>query len=112
RHGGDGALVAFGFGQLQQFVRAAQALGEAADTVDDLVELGAFLAELLRALRVVPDIGILQLAAYFFETFLLGLVVKDTPQGMPAAKSGPQCACEWGWFRSFLGTRSGRAKRQ
>jgi len=34
---------------------------------------------LLRALRVVPDVRIFQLAAYFLEAFALAVVVKDTP---------------------------------
>jgi hypothetical protein len=41
--------------------------------------LGALLAELLRAFRVVPDVRILELAAYFLEPVALGVVVKDTP---------------------------------
>jgi hypothetical protein len=75
----DGTFVLLGLGQLQQFVRAAQAIVQAADAVDDLVELRAFLAELLGALGVVPDVRIFKLAANFLETFLLRLVVKDTP---------------------------------
>jgi hypothetical protein len=49
------------------------------DAVDDLVERRALLAQLLRALRMVPDVGIFELAADFFETLGLRLVVKDTP---------------------------------
>ena len=49
------------------------------DAVDDGVEPGAFAAQLLRARRVVPHRGAFQLAAYFFQTFALGSVVKDTP---------------------------------
>jgi hypothetical protein len=75
----DGAFVLLGFGQLQQFVRAAQAIVQAADAVDYLVELRALLAELLGTLGVVPDVRIFKLAANFLETFLLRLVVKDTP---------------------------------
>jgi len=47
--------------------------------VDDLFELGAFLAQVLGPLRVVPDGRTFQFATYFFETLSLGLVVKDTP---------------------------------
>jgi hypothetical protein len=32
---------------------------------DDLLELGALLAQVLRALRVVPDARLLELAGYF-----------------------------------------------
>jgi len=41
--------------------------------------LRAFLAQLLSTLRVVPDVRVFKFATYFFETFLLRLVVKDTP---------------------------------
>jgi hypothetical protein len=75
----DSTFVLFGLGQLQQLVRAAQAIIQAADAVDDLVELRAFLAKLLRAFRVVPDVRVFKFAADFLETFLLRLVVKDTP---------------------------------
>ena len=60
-------------------MRAAQTLAQCADAVDDAVELRAFLAELLRTLRIVPDVRVLELAPYFLEAFALGLVVKDTP---------------------------------
>jgi len=52
---------------------------QGADAVDDPVELGALLAELLRAFGVVPDVRVFQLAGYFLEPFGLGVVVKDTP---------------------------------
>jgi hypothetical protein len=80
--GGDGlggAVVLLGLGQFQQFDGAGQAVAERADPIDDPVERCAFLAELLRALRIVPDVRIFQLAGYFLEPFALGVVVKDTP---------------------------------
>jgi hypothetical protein len=48
------------------------------ETVDHPFELCALLAELLRALRVVPDARLLELARYFLETFVLVVVIKDT----------------------------------
>ena len=74
-----GAVVLLGFGQFEQFAGAAQAIAERADAVDDPVERSAFLAELLRPLRIVPDVWILEFPGYFLETFTLGVVVKDTP---------------------------------
>jgi hypothetical protein len=74
-----GAVVPFGFGQVEKFAGAAQAIAERTNPVDDLVERGALLAELLGPLRVVPDVRVLQLAGYFLETLALGVVVKDTP---------------------------------
>jgi hypothetical protein len=43
------------------------------------VQAGTFAAQFLRARRIVPDLGIFQFAAYFFQLFALGSVVKDTP---------------------------------
>ena len=74
-----GAVVLLGFGQVEQFAGAGQAVAERSDPVDDLVERGAFLAELLRLFRVVPDVWILELPGYLLETLALGVVVKDTP---------------------------------
>ena len=74
-----GGLVAFSASQLQQFAGATQPIIQTADAVDDLVELGAFLAQLLGTFGVVPDIGIFQLPAYFLQALALGVVVKDTP---------------------------------
>ena len=79
RNGGRGAFVAFGFGQFEQFAGAGEVVAERADAIDDAVERRALLAELLRALRVVPDVRVFQLAAYFLEPFALAVVVKDTP---------------------------------
>jgi hypothetical protein len=44
----------------------------------DLLQTRAFLAQLLGAVRRVPDGRIFQLAAYFRESFGLGVVVKET----------------------------------
>jgi hypothetical protein len=74
-----GAVVLFGFGQVEKLSSAGQAIAERADPVDDLVERGAFLAELLRPLRVVPDVRVLELAGYLLETLAFCVVVKDTP---------------------------------
>ncbi len=42
-------------------------------------ELGAFAPEFLRALGVVPEFGLFQLALDFDQAVLLGVEVKDTP---------------------------------
>jgi hypothetical protein len=75
----DGGFVAIGGGHFQQFTGIGKAGPDAVDTADDGVEAGAFAAQFLRARRIVPDSGAFQFAAYFFETFTLGVVVKDTP---------------------------------
>jgi hypothetical protein len=43
-----------------------------------LLEAGALLAEILRALRILPDAGLLQLANYFLQALVLVVVIKDT----------------------------------
>ena len=74
-----GALVGLGNGQLEQIARLAEIVGQAADAADDALERGALLAQILGALRIVPDIGTFEFAADFFQTFGLGRVVKETP---------------------------------
>jgi len=39
----------------------------------------AFLAQLLGALRVVPDVGLFEFALNFYQALRLGVEVKDTP---------------------------------
>ena len=64
--------------QFQQLAGIAQAARQAIQTVDDLLEFRAFLAELLGAIRVVPDAGLLELASYFLQPLVLVVVIKDT----------------------------------
>ena len=61
-----GAFVALGDRHLEEFGGAGQRVGQALDAADDFFELRAFAAQLLRALRVVPDGRAFQLAADFF----------------------------------------------
>jgi hypothetical protein len=74
--GSDGIRL-FG-GQFQEFRRVAQAALEAIQAAYDLLELGAFLAQLLRAIRVIPDAGLLELALYFLQSLVFVVVIKDT----------------------------------
>jgi len=43
-----------------------------------LFEFGTLLPELLRALRIVPNAGLLEFALYFLETLVFVVVIKDT----------------------------------
>jgi hypothetical protein len=45
--------------------------------------------QFLRALGLVPDLGQFQFAADLFETFLLRVVVKETPEASWRARRGP-----------------------
>jgi hypothetical protein len=65
-------------GQIQEFRRIVQGAYEAIQAADDLLELGAFLAQLLSAVRVVPNAGLLELALYFLKPLVFVVVIKDT----------------------------------
>jgi hypothetical protein len=65
-------------GQIQQFRRIAQGARESIESADDLLELGAFLSQFLRAVRVIPNTGLLELALYFLQPLVLVIVIKDT----------------------------------
>ncbi len=78
-HGQRGALVFLGNGKIEQVAGLAETVGQAADAADDALERGAFLAQILGALRVVPDIGAFEFATDFLEPLGLGRVVKETP---------------------------------
>jgi hypothetical protein len=65
--GVDGFLVVVGFGHVEQFGRLDQAVGVDPDLGDGLLELGAFLAQRLRAFRFVPDRRVFEFPADFLE---------------------------------------------
>jgi hypothetical protein len=46
--------------------------------VDDFLELRALLAELLRPLRILPDIRLLELPRDLLQALILIVVIKDT----------------------------------
>jgi len=48
-----------------------------------------FTAQRLRLCRIVPYIGIFELAVYFFEPVLVASIVKDTPSTLQSAAAGP-----------------------
>ena len=72
-------LVRVGLGQLEQFAGLVQADAQAVEGADHCLELGAFAAQFLRALRLVPDGGVFELAQDFGQALGAALVVKDTP---------------------------------
>jgi hypothetical protein len=49
------------------------------DAADDTLETRALLAEILRALRIVPDVGIFEFPRDFLQALGLRIEVKDTP---------------------------------
>ena len=75
----DRVVVFFFNGEFEQFGRVAQAAGKFVKGYDDLLQLRALLPQGLRALRFVPDIGLLELPLDLGQALGLALVVKDTP---------------------------------
>jgi hypothetical protein len=76
--GGRGFVV-FTLGEIQQLGCVGDALRGAVELFELGGELGAFAAELPGLVWVLPDGRLFELAGYFFETFLLGVVLKETP---------------------------------
>jgi hypothetical protein len=74
----DGVRIRLGRGQIQQLGGIGQGAFEPIETADDLLELGAFLSQLLGAVRVAPNTGLLELALYFLQPLVLVVVIKDT----------------------------------
>jgi hypothetical protein len=72
-------LVVFDGRQFQQFVRITEPGHDAVDAFHEFGQPRAFAAEILRALRLIPDLRVFEFAGYFFEAFTLDRVVKDTP---------------------------------
>jgi hypothetical protein len=79
RDGFYGGIVAFVGGQLQQFTGVVEPVADAVQAFHEVGEARPLATQILRALRIVPDVRVFQFAGYFFETFALDRVVKDTP---------------------------------
>jgi hypothetical protein len=78
--------LALEFREFEQLDRALNTVADAIETRRQCVELRAFLAERLSALRVVPDLGMLEFAGDLGEPFALAIVFKETPlrrRGVP-----------------------------
>ena len=64
---------------LQQVAGIDRAAVEPFDSLDDTFQRGAFTAQFLGAIRVVPDAGLGEFEFYLGEAFLARIEVKDTP---------------------------------
>ena len=62
RYAGDGGIVTFGARKLKELLRIRKPAVDAAKRADQRFELLLFLAELLRALRLLPQLRIFELA--------------------------------------------------
>jgi len=56
-----------------------------------LLELGALATELLSSLGVAPDAGLLELARYLLQAFVLFIVLKDTSSASRYALRDRRC---------------------
>jgi len=88
---GDGALVAFFHGHVQQFSGIGQRRPDAIQRADGLFQLGAFPAQFLGLFRRIPDFGIFEFAADFSQALGLVIVFKETPVTQCCVRSGLQC---------------------
>jgi hypothetical protein len=70
--------IRLGGGQIQQFGGIGQGAREPIEAADDLLELGAFPAQLLGAVGIAPNTGLFELALYFLQPLVLVVVIKDT----------------------------------
>ena len=86
---------------------SSQARVELRQRADDAFERASFLAELLRALRVVPDLRVFELALDFREARRLHIEVKDTSAARRRAilevrervrRSGSDVRLPWRWL--------------
>jgi hypothetical protein len=64
--------------ELVQLAGLVQGLRNAVQRGDDGLELGALAAQILGALGIRPDAGVLELAVDLFEALALRVIVKDT----------------------------------
>jgi hypothetical protein len=84
----EGGDIAFDFGnrfgifllhgESEEFARVGEAARYLVEADDNLLEPCTLLAERLRALGFVPDVGLLEFALDFGQAFRFTIVVKDT----------------------------------
>ncbi len=81
-----GGCVVLIFRELEQLVR----VGDGCGGVVELGELGAqacaLATQLLGFVGLVPDAGVFQLAADFFQPLFFAVVLKETPSASPCAR--------------------------
>jgi len=76
-------------GKRQQLKRFPQIPLDSVQFMYRILELRALATQVLGALWLLPNCRILQLARYLDETFVFGVVVKDTPSAHPGASASP-----------------------
>jgi hypothetical protein len=93
---GDRAGLALGLGELEELEGTGDAGPDAVEPFGDRGELGALAAERLRLVGVVPDLRVLEFAAYFGEPLAPAVVLKDTPLRRRGVPRGPSAGGGWG----------------
>lgn len=76
-------------GQGDQHLHILGALGQSINGGDYGLQGGALLPQRLGPFRLIPDIRLFQLGAYFFQTLFLGVVVKGTPSEARSVQTAP-----------------------
>jgi hypothetical protein len=82
-------VVAFTLGEREELRRILERGVDLLQRGDGGFEGAPLLAQVLRALGVVPDAGVLEGAADLYESLLLRVVVKDTSGARPSGRPGP-----------------------
>jgi len=82
-------VVRLGLGELEQLERAGESAADPVEPAEYRLELGALAPERFGARGLFPDLRVLELAAYFDEPLVLGVVLKDTPGGPRGAPRDP-----------------------
>jgi hypothetical protein len=80
-----GAFVVLGLREVEQLAGLGQSVAQLVEGRDDGVELGALAPEFLRALGLLPDRRVFQLAQDLGQALALALVVKGTPSARSCA---------------------------
>jgi hypothetical protein len=89
-------LVFLGARELEQLARVREAAADSPERADYAFQRFLLLAELLRALRVVPQLRVFELAIQRFQAVLLRLEVKDTSAARPTASAGRRAMRRFG----------------
>ena len=76
-------IVAFSARQFKQLAAVREPLAQLRQCDDNVVELLFLAPQVLRALRIVPDVRVLELARNNVEPFALHIEVKDTSEAAP-----------------------------
>jgi hypothetical protein len=86
-------VVAFAAGEVEELARIGKAGIDLLERAAGFLERAALLAEVLRALRIVPDLRVFEGLGDFYEACALVVVVKDTSAARPNAARGPGGSC-------------------